>query len=97
MPNLGLRKPLSGTIKSIHPLRVIVGCGLRSGIIIGSYFFESENGLDITFFVLAFHGIDVNDIWFQQNGANYHTSYATIDLLRQTFDDRLISRNGDAN
>lgn len=45
----------------------------------------------------ALHGIDVNDVWFQQDGATCHTSHATIDLLRQTFDDRLISRNGDVN
>ena len=40
-------------------------------------------------------GIDVENVWFQQDGATCHTSHATIDLLRETFDGRLISRNGD--
>ena len=44
-------------------------------------------------FVITLRGIDVNDVWFQQDGATCHTSHATIDLLRQTFDDRLISQN----
>ena len=51
------------------------------------------------FFVPDFHGINVNvnDVWFQQDDATCHTSHATINLLRQTFDGRLISRNGDIN
>ena len=32
----------------IQPLVVIVWCGLRSGDIIGSYFFENEDGAPIT-------------------------------------------------
>ena len=40
-------------------------------------------------------GIVVNDVWFQQDWATCPTSHVTIDLLRQTFDGRLISRNGD--
>ena len=46
---------------------------------------------------IAFHGIDMNDVWFQQDGAISHTSRATIDLLHQTFDGRLISRNNANN
>ena len=41
--------------------------------------------------------VDVNDVWFQQDGETCHASHAIIDLLRQTFDDRLISPNGDVN
>ena len=48
-------------------------------------------------FVIALHGIDVNKVYFQQDGLTCHTSQATIDLLRQTSDDRLISRSDDAN
>ncbi|GFY10486.1 uncharacterized protein TNCV_2565141 [Trichonephila clavipes] len=34
---------------------------------------------------------------FQQDGATYHTARATIDLLKDTFSDRLISRFGPVN
>ena len=38
------------------------------------------------FFGPGLHGIDVNDIWFQQDGATCHISHARINLLHQTFD-----------
>jgi len=37
------------------------------------------------------------DIWFQQDGAPYHTANATIDLLHTVFENRIISRNTDVN
>ncbi|GFS74685.1 putative transposable element [Trichonephila clavipes] len=37
------------------------------------------------------------ELWFQQDGATYHTARATIDLLKDTFGDRLISRFGSVN
>ena len=48
-------------------------------------------------FVAALHGINVNDVWFQQDGATCHTPYATFDILRQAFDGRLIHQNDDVN
>ncbi|GFW41432.1 transposase [Trichonephila clavipes] len=36
-------------------------------------------------------------VWFQQDGATCHTARATIDLLKDTFGDRLISRLGPVN
>ena len=77
--------------------------------IIGPYFFENEGGAAVTvngdtyrtmltdFIVPALEDIDVDNVWFQQDGATFHTSHATIDLLHQTFDGRLISRNGNVN
>ena len=48
----------------------------------------------IDLFDFALHGIDVNDVWLiLQDNATCHTSHAIIDLLPQTYDDRLISRN----
>ena len=47
--------------------------------------------------VPALYGIDVNDVWFQEDSITCYTSHATIDLLHQTFDSRLINRNGDVN
>ncbi|GFW04975.1 putative LOC100569746 [Trichonephila clavipes] len=32
------------------------------------------------------------ELWFQQDGSTHHTACATIDLLKDTFGDRLISR-----
>ncbi|GFT29969.1 DUF4817 domain-containing protein [Trichonephila clavipes] len=37
------------------------------------------------------------ELWFQQDGATCHTARATIDLLNDTFGDRLISRFGPVN
>ncbi|GFU19589.1 uncharacterized protein TNCV_21621 [Trichonephila clavipes] len=36
-------------------------------------------------------------LWFQQDGATCHTARATIDLLKDTLGDRLISRFGPVN
>ncbi|GFY05042.1 putative LOC100569746 [Trichonephila clavipes] len=36
--------------------------------------------------------INNKELWFQQDGATCHTARATIDLLKYTFGDRLISR-----
>ena len=77
--------------------------------IIVSYFFVNKEVAVITvngdtyytmttdIFITVLHGIDVNNIWFQQDCATCHTSHAAIDLLRQMFDDRLIRRNVDVN
>ncbi|GFV51765.1 uncharacterized protein TNCV_1321211 [Trichonephila clavipes] len=40
---------------------------------------------------------DVQELWFQQDGATCHTARATIHLLKDTFGDRLISRFGPMN
>ena len=52
---------------------------------------------DNRYFVTGLHGIDVNDVRFQQHNAAGHTAYVTIVLLRQTFDRHLIGRNADVN
>ena len=38
--------------------------------------------------------LDINDMWFQQDGANSHTARVRIDLLKGKFGERVISRNG---
>ncbi|GFW41574.1 DUF4817 domain-containing protein [Trichonephila clavipes] len=40
---------------------------------------------------------NAHELWFQQDGATCHTARATIDLLKDTFGDRLISRFGPVN
>ncbi|GFW62959.1 uncharacterized protein TNCV_4453071 [Trichonephila clavipes] len=49
------------------------------------------------FFIPELNNHDVQELWFQQDGATCHTARATIDLLKDTFGDRLISRLGPVN
>ncbi|GFT87486.1 putative DD41D transposase [Trichonephila clavipes] len=67
----------------LHPEKLTVWCALWAGGIIGPYFFKNDES----------H----NELWFQQDGATCHTARATIDLLKDTFGDRLISRFGPVN
>ncbi|GFV48294.1 uncharacterized protein TNCV_666961 [Trichonephila clavipes] len=67
----------------LHPEKLTVWCALWAGGIIGPYFFKNDEG----------H----NELWFQQDGATCHTARSTIDLLKDTFGDRLSSRFGPVN
>ncbi|GFW93024.1 putative DD41D transposase [Trichonephila clavipes] len=49
------------------------------------------------FFIPELNNHDVQELWFQQDGATCHTARATSDLLKDTFGDRLISRFGPVN
>ncbi|GFW86555.1 hypothetical protein TNCV_4333391 [Trichonephila clavipes] len=49
------------------------------------------------FFINELNNHDVQELWFQQDGATCHTARATIDLLKDPFGDRLISRFGPVN
>ncbi|GFV80953.1 transposable element Tc3 transposase [Trichonephila clavipes] len=49
------------------------------------------------FIIPELNNHDVQELWFQQDGATCHTARATIDLLKDTFGDRLISRFGPVN
>ncbi|GFX65216.1 hypothetical protein TNCV_4821071 [Trichonephila clavipes] len=49
------------------------------------------------FFIPELNNHDVQELWFQQDGATCHTARATINLLKDTFGDRLISRFGPVN
>ncbi|GFS57375.1 transposable element Tc3 transposase [Trichonephila clavipes] len=49
------------------------------------------------FFISELNNQDVQELWFQQDGATCHTARATIDLFKDTFGDRLISRFGPVN
>ncbi|GFX64665.1 uncharacterized protein TNCV_4681411 [Trichonephila clavipes] len=72
-------------------------------------FFKNDEGHNVTvngdryramitnFFISELNNHDVQELWFQQDGATCHTARATIDLLKDTFGDRLISRFGPVN
>ncbi|GFV02477.1 putative DD41D transposase [Trichonephila clavipes] len=49
------------------------------------------------FFIPELNNHHVQELWFQQDGATCHTARVTIDLLKDTFGDRLISRFGPVN
>lgn len=95
--------------KPMHPQRVTVWCGLWAGGIIGPYFFQNEAGQAVTvngvryremitnFLWPELEDMDVDDMWFQQDGATCHTANETMALLRNKFNGRVISRNGDVN
>ncbi|GFU57466.1 putative DD41D transposase [Trichonephila clavipes] len=83
-------------------------CALWAGGI-GPYFFKNDEDHNVTvngdrytamitnFFIPERNNHDVQELWFQQDGATCHTARATIDLLKDTFGDRLISRFGPVN
>ena len=93
----------------MHPLKVTVWCGLWAGGVIGPYFFEDANGNAVTvngdryrtmlnnFLWHEVEHIDVQNMWFQQDGATCHTAAETINLLAQKFGNRIISRRGNIN
>ncbi|GFW99504.1 putative transposable element [Trichonephila clavipes] len=93
----------------LHPEKLTVWCALWAGGIIGPYFFKNDEGHNVTvngdryramntnFFIPRLNNHDVQELWFQQDGVTCHTARATIDLLKDTFGDRLISRFGLVN
>ncbi|GFT23516.1 putative DD41D transposase [Trichonephila clavipes] len=88
----------------LHPEKLTVCCDLWAGGIIGPYFFKNDEDHNVTvnsdryramitnFFIPELNNHDVQELWFQQDGATCHTARVTIDLLKDTFGDRLISR-----
>ncbi|GFS82442.1 uncharacterized protein TNCV_4777551 [Trichonephila clavipes] len=93
----------------LHPEKRTVWCVLWAGGIIGPYFFKNDEGHNVTvhgdryramitdFFIPELNNHDVQELWFQQDGTTCYTACATIDLLKDTFGDRLISRFGPVN
>ncbi|GFX54239.1 probable serine carboxypeptidase CPVL [Trichonephila clavipes] len=89
-----------------YPEKLTVLCALWAGGITGPYFFKNDEGHKVTvngdryramitnFFIPELNNHDVQELWFQQDGVTCHTARATIDLLKDTFGDRLISRFG---
>ncbi|GFU80088.1 DUF4817 domain-containing protein [Trichonephila clavipes] len=88
----------------LHPEKLTVWCALWGRGIIGPYFFKNDEGHNVTvngdryramitnFFIPELNNHDVQELWFRQDGATCHTARATIDLLKDMFGDRLISR-----
>ncbi|GFY14525.1 transposable element Tc3 transposase [Trichonephila clavipes] len=93
----------------LHPEKLTVWCALWAGGIIGPYSFKSDEGHNVAvngdryramitnFFIPELNNHDVQELWFQQDDATCHIARATIDLLKDTLGDRLISRFGPVN
>ncbi|GFU95687.1 transposable element Tcb2 transposase [Trichonephila clavipes] len=93
----------------LHPEKLTVWSALWAGGIIGPYFFKNDEVHNVTvngdryramitnFFIPELNNHDVQELWFQQDGATCHTARAIIYLLKDTFGDRLISRFGPVN
>jgi len=95
--------------KPLHSPKVTVWCAVSKFGIIGPYFFEDERGQTVTvtseryvsmlqnFFIpyLEENEWDIPNVWFQQDGATAHTARISMNVIRETFAGRLISRNGD--
>ena len=77
---------------------------MRSRGIIGPFFFENKQGEAIAvnfdryramlneFLFTKIEEEDIGNIRFQQKGAACHTAEATLDVFRNVFEDRVISR-----
>ncbi|GFT82501.1 uncharacterized protein TNCV_4173441 [Trichonephila clavipes] len=90
------------------PLHQKAHCLVLYGLV--ESFFKNDEGHNVAvnngdryramitnFFIPELNNHDVQELWFQQDGATCHTARATIDLLKDTFGDRLISRFGPVN
>ncbi|GFT46993.1 uncharacterized protein TNCV_3746731 [Trichonephila clavipes] len=76
---------------TLHPEKLTVWCALWVGGIIGPYFFKNDEGHNVTvngdryramitnFFIPELNNPDVQELWFQQDGATCHTVRAPID------------------
>ena len=93
----------------MHLQQVTVWCGFWYGGIIGPFFIENEKRTAVTVNGERYRAMlneclspkieedDMDDIWFQLDGATCHTANVTIDLLRIVFENGIISRNFDIN
>lgn len=87
--------------------KVVVWCAVGMSGIIGPYFFEDEDGRALTVYSDRYvtmlqdfvrpelQARQLNNIWFQQDGATPHTALQSRAVLRGLFPNRLISRFGD--
>ncbi|GFW21205.1 putative DD41D transposase [Trichonephila clavipes] len=72
----------------LHPGKLTVWCALWAGEIIGPYFFKHDEDHNVTvngdryramitnFFIPGLNNHDVQELWFQQDGATCHTARA---------------------
>ena len=74
----------------LHPQKVTVWCSFHAGGVIG----ERYRAMLEDYLWPELDGLDINDMWFQHDGATSRTTRVTIDLLKGKYGERVISRNG---
>lgn len=91
----------------LYDKKVTVWCGICSEKIIGPYFFEDENGTTVTvngdryrdmltnFVKPQIDALGIEGLWFQQDGAPWHTANLSINILNRMFPGHVISKRGD--
>ena len=91
---------------SLQPEKITVWRSLWVDGVIASYFFHDDQDRHITvngnryrsmiteYFCPKLDDMDLEDMWFQQDGATSHPANVTINLLETKFGERVIARNG---
>jgi len=80
----------------LHPEKLTVWCALWAGGIIGPYFSKNDDGQNVTVNGDRYRAMITNFFilnWEAVLRTICHTARAAIDLLKDTFGDRLISRS----
>ncbi|GFV36874.1 putative LOC100569746 [Trichonephila clavipes] len=81
-------------VHRIQPIDMKFGSGRGHNVTING---DRYRAIITNFFIPELNNHDVQELWFQQDSATCHIARATIDLLKDTFGDRLISRFGPVN
>ena len=94
----------------LHSSKVTVWCGVSKVGIVGPYFFEEgETAVSVTSaryvdmlnnFLrpeLQRRGVNMREMWFQQDGATAHTVRVSMEVVRRVFAQHVISRFGDVS
>ena len=91
---------------SLHAEKITVWCGLWAGGVIGPYFLRDDQDRQVTmnghryrsmiteYFWPQLDDLDLENMWFQQEGATSRTANVTINLFETKFGEPVISRNG---
>ena len=89
--------------RELHPVK----CAITANEIIGPYFFEDDDGNAVSVTGERYRVMLRNFLWpaienrvrmwFQQDGATPDTARESMQLLRERFNGRIISRFGDIN
>jgi hypothetical protein len=95
--------------RPLHSDKVTVWCGVAFFGLIGPYFFEDSaiaavTGTSDCYLEMLYNflepelrrrGIDLRNIWFQQDGATARTARVSMNVVREMFPQHIISRYGD--
>lgn len=83
----------------LHEAKIGVWVAMSRARIVGPIFFENTVNSDrycteiLAKFISELTEVEINNGWFQQDGATAHTSNISMAFLRNVFDERIISKN----